>query len=314
MAEIQLNEWAAQDPPAELLAGLWNAAMGDEWRVSSHAAAYNLLPYRTVTRAGRLAMLDGQPAGFALAETTPDNDDACLSALAVAPGFQGRGVGSALVAWACSWLAARGASQAYLGGSSRPWAPGLPEGSPAARAFFQHRGFQGEEKIWDMARSLRDYTGPQLSQWPVAEVRPAQSADLPSLFDLLAREFPYWENDYRQFFADGGRPADVMLLFGPQGLTAFCWVTLADSARPLDRFFPYALGQPWAQLGSVGTAEASRGRGYAGVLLDASLRHLQSLGVDGCVIDWTGYLDFYAKFGFAPYHAYWSMTTAVNEA
>ena len=39
--------------------------------------------------------------------------------------------------------------------------------------------------------------------------------------------------------------------------------------------------------------------------LDAGLHYLHSRGVAGCVIDWTGIVDFYGKFGFKPSRAYW---------
>jgi predicted N-acetyltransferase YhbS len=39
-------------------------------------------------------------------------------------------------------------------------------------------------------------------------------------------------------------------------------------------------------------------------VLDAGLRRLRDAGIAGCVIDWTGLLDFYGKFGFHPYRKY----------
>ncbi len=307
MLDITLKEIEPGEPEApEVLAGLWNAAMGAEWAITPRAARYGLLPSDGVIRAGRLAEVNGLPAGFVLAEAVENRSEGSINALAVDPRFQGQGVGTALLNWSDGWLADRRVREAWLGGGERTWIPGLPDEDEHARSrdFFIHRGFTQREKTWDLARSLKDYARPQLSHWPPAEIRPARAEDLPALFDLLAQDFDYWLSDYRQFFADGGRPEDIIVLYAGEKLKAFCWTTRADSARPIERFFPNSLRQPWGQLGSIGTAEDSRGRGYAGVMIDFALRHLQALGIDGCVIDWTGYLDFYAKFGFAPYHAY----------
>ena len=305
MANITINDINPGDTglPARL-AGLWNAAMGAEWAVTPRALRYNLRPSAGVLRAGQLAEVDGLPIGFALVERGEGGAEGSLVALAVDPRYQGRGAGSALLAWALDWLADRGVREVYLGGGARPWIPGLPEDAEQAQEFFLRRGFAFEEKTWDMACGLQDYDRPALSQWPQAEIHPATEADLPALFDLLARDFDYWLSDYAQFIDDGGRPSDIIVLYAGGALRAFCWTTLEDSARPLERFFPNRLGRPWAQLGSIGTAAADRGLGYAGVMIDYALRRLRDLGVDGCVIDWTVYLDFYAKFGFAPYHAY----------
>ncbi len=308
MPEINIKAIQLADTSLpERLSGLWNAALGPQWVITPPAVAYDLRPSAGHTRALALAEIDGLPVGFVLAETPDGGAEGSLNALVVDARFQRRGAGSALLAWALDWFAARGVREIWLGGGARPWIPGLPDVDARARDFFARRGFTLAETVWDMARSLKDYGWPRLSQRPLAEIRPAQAEDLPALFDLLARDFPYWLGDVRQFFGDGGRPADILLLHASGGLRAFCWTTFSNSARPIQRFFPNALGQPWGQLGSIGTAEDSRGRGYAGVMIDFALRRLQALGIDGCVIDWTVYLDFYARFGFAPYHAYWMM-------
>jgi len=38
--------------------------------------------------------------------------------------------------------------------------------------------------------------------------------------------------------------------------------------------------------------------------MNASLMQLKLHGVRGCMIDWTGLIDFYGKFGFKPYRQY----------
>ena len=83
-----------------------------------------------------------------------------------------------------------------------------------------------------------------------------------------------------------------------------CLLTFEDSVRPIERFYPYRLPRPWGQAGSIGISAGCRGRGYGALLLDGALRRLHNNNVNGCVIDWTGLVDFYAKFGFEKYRAY----------
>jgi predicted N-acetyltransferase YhbS len=87
-------------------------------------------------------------------------------------------------------------------------------------------------------------------------------------------------------------------------VAGFCQVVFEDSAQPLGRYYMQELPRPWGQLGPIGIGQERRGRGYGAALLDAGLRYLLERGVDGCVIDWTGLLDFYGKFGFQPYRQY----------
>ena len=98
--------------------------------------------------------------------------------------------------------------------------------------------------------------------------------------------------------------SDLIVLRTPQGMKGMCWTTFEDSYNPIEHFFPNGMEHPWGHLGSIGIAADSRGQGLAGVMIDYALRRLQSLGVDGCIIDWTELLDFYAKFGFKPYRQY----------
>ena len=136
-------------------------------------------------------------------------------------------------------------------------------------------------------------------------VRPAQRGDEELLRAFLRREFPgRWHYDFEEHLQSGGRISDYMLLWTERGVDGFCQLTFEDSRRPLERFYPYRLPRPWGQLGAIGVSEAYQGRGYGAAVLDAGLRRLHNNGVNGCVIDWTGIVDFYAKFGFEKYRGY----------
>ena len=130
---------------------------------------------------------------------------------------------------------------------------------------------------------------------------------------FLAREFAgRWHYSCQEFLDEGGRISDFMLLWTETGIEGFCQLTFEDSARPLERFYPYQLSRPWGQLGAIGVSEHLRGQGFGSALLDAGLRRLHSNGVNGCVIDWTTVVDFYAKFGFSKYRQYWSLMKALH--
>ena len=95
-----------------------------------------------------------------------------------------------------------------------------------------------------------------------------------------------------------------MLLWTGDQVNGSTHLTFEGSVRVMDRFFPQRLPRPWGQLGSIGISAEHRGKGYGGLLLDTGLCYLRDRGVAGCVIDWTGLLDFYGKFGFRPYNEY----------
>lgn len=184
--------------------------------------------------------------------------------------------------------------------------PGPLAGS-GTEAFFLACGYEREEEplSWDVARSLSDYQPPPLSDVPAA-ARPGQPGQEAELLGFLAREFPgRWHWQAERFLEEGGRISDYMLLWTDEGVRGACRLTFEDSVSPIDRFFPYGLARPWAQLGSIGVSKHLRGQGLGLYLLDAGLRRLHNSGINGCVIDWTTILDFYARCGFLQ-HRTWA--------
>ena len=291
---------------------IWNQACGSDLAISARFLRYNTTVPAGARQAGSLAVVAGSPAGFVLASHLPGDplvappDRGWVDAIAVDPAYQRRGVGSALLAWAEGWLTAAGCSIAALGSSLHPFTPALPVGL-ASHPFFLHRGFQGSDDavVWDVAADLAGYSPPGWLPEIDAVVRPGRAGDEAALLAFLHREFPgRWRYECEEFLRTGGRVSDYMLLWTGRGVDAFCVLTFADSAQPLERFYPYQLPQPWGQLGSVGVSEDCRGRGYGLAVVDAGLRRLHANGVNGCVIDWTVIVDFYGKFGFRPYRQY----------
>lgn len=297
------------------VAALWNAACGPELAITPGAVRFNTLPTTGAVQAGQLAIAEGQAVGFVLASAFPGGDSAVSSreagwvdAIAVSPHFQSRGIGGALLAWAEEWLAGQGCVRVRLGGSLRPFAPGLPS-ALGSEGFFRDRGYDNRPagaRDWDVARSLADYTSPSSVRLGLpVKVRPAQPGEARALLDFFEREFPgRWRFEFQEYLRSAGRLSDYMLLLTEAGIEGFCQLTFEDSLRPLDRFFMHGLPRPWGQLGPIGVSQGCRGTGYGAAVLDAGLRRLRDAGVAGCVIDWTSLLDFYGKFGFQPYRQY----------
>jgi predicted N-acetyltransferase YhbS len=313
---------AASPAHAAAIARIWSEACGDDLAISERAAAYNLRPVRGGRHGGRLANRDGRPVGFVLTSVLEDDPKASppgmgwIDAIAVAPEIQRQGIGEELLRWAEGWLAEHGCAYWMVGSSVRTFAPGVPSTS-GSQDFFLRRGYAsppGYSRAWDVARSLTGYETPPTARRELAyEVRPAASGDEDALLGFLMREFPgRWRYEFEEFLRGGERLSDYMILRTDQGVDGFCLLTFEDSVRPLDRFFPWALRRPWGQLGSIGVSERRRGLGLGAVLLDAGLRRLRDAGVDGCVIDWTGLLDFYGKFGFTPYREYTMLAKRVE--
>ena len=305
----------------EAVAAAWNRACGVDLEIAPAFVAFNSQPATGSVQAGRLAVVDDEVAGLVLASALPADpltsppEVGWIDALAVVPSCQRRGVGSALLAWAERWLGEQGCRAARLGGSLRPFAPGLPL-ELDSEAFFQARGYRPRASgatVWDVASDLAA-SGDARPLTPAADlpvrIASARSGDAEDLLAFLRREFPgRWRFEVEEFRRMGGRMSEYILLWRHEAghaaqVVGFCRIRQRGGVEPLDRYFMQRLPPPWGQLGPVGVAAASRGQGLGAALLDFGLRRLAADGVRGCVIDWTTALDFYAKFGFKPLRAY----------
>ncbi|CAG0937593.1 hypothetical protein TFLX_06538 [Thermoflexales bacterium] len=289
---------------AARLVEVWNAACGPDLAITPRLVEFNLRHTPGVFQTGQLAVEGNEAIGFVIASIDLEQPErpAWIDAIAVTPAQQRHGTGRSLLAWAEASLRDRGAQHIRLGGSLRPFTPGLPI-ELGTRAFFEQRGYAGDHCDWDVARRLIDYQ--PLNVKVEAELRPGQPGDEAAVRTFFQHEFPgRWNFEYEMFLREGGRLSDYMLLITTRGVDGFCRMTLEDSERPLERFFMHRLPRPWGQAGPLGVSRDARGKNYGLAVVDAALRHLQVRGIDGCVIDWTSLTDFYARFGFAPYREY----------
>jgi len=292
-----------------LLATLWNSGLPADLALAPAFVHSVTRPTTGGVQAGRIATVDGQPVGAILCSAQPDAppsmpcDVGWIDAVAVAPSYQRQGMGRDLLAWAEQWLIAQGVATIFTGCGLRHLTPGVPE---SAIPFFADCGYGlCDWTNWDVARSLADYTPPPSLREVPAAAWPAQPGQEEWLLGFLRREFPgRWTFETEEFLREGGRISDFMLLWTTHGVEGACKLSFEDSLRGMGRYYPYALPRPWGQLGFIGVSESVRGQGMGLFLLDAGLRRLQNTGVTGCVIDWTGLLDFYGKAGFTPYHSW----------
>jgi predicted N-acetyltransferase YhbS len=309
---------------AAAVAAIWNQACGADLAVSPAFVAFNTRPATGGVQAGRLAMAGEGVAGFVLTSALPGDpatsppEEGWIDAVAVAPAFQRRGIGSGLLAWAEAWLAEQGCARARLGGSLRPFAAGLPL-ELDSEAFFRARGYRPRASagtVWDLVRDLTGYLEdiqlPAPSPSSATQIAMARPSDEESLQGFLQREFPgRWRFDFQEFRRVGGMMSEFNLLWRQESgraayVDGFCRIRRRwrYGVEPLDRYFMHRLPTPWGQLGPIGVGLKSRGQGLGAALIDFGLRRLRSYRVRGCVIDWTTLLDYYGRFGFKPFRAY----------
>lgn len=307
----------AEQAEQRALVTLWNESAPPDLPISTKLVNYCLTSSSQIAVFGEWAVVQGQRVGVAVASAlSPANTIGNVATkvgwieiLAVHPDYQRQGVGTTLLQHMEHWLAEQGCRSIAIGGSLRPFFPGVPVALNTV-AFFQRFDFTVQQSVWDVAMNLATYTPPEIVRPIEGLVRPAQEIDHSYLDEFLQREFPgRWHQGFQQMMASAPmRLADYMVLWTERGIDGFCRLTFADSPRPIEQFYPYQLPRPWGQLGPIGVSADRRGMGFGAAVLDAGLRRLHNNGVNGCIIDWTTLIEFYGAFGFQPHREYKPLT------
>ena len=299
---------------------VWNAALGETFPLRESLFTQNTVmdphfdpggcwvargPKRGPAVGMCLAKVAREPIGAD--GTLPDRG--WVSALVVHPAFQRRGLGTRLLAQAEAYLAGLGRRRVVLGGDPGHFFPGIPLRDEAL-AFFAGAGYQVRGDAYDLHRSIKDYTTPAMvaaagAEHPEVEIRPLRPGEEGRLLDFMDETFPgRWRYTMGRFLAGRGPVGDVMGVVRGGTVRGFAHLFHPGSRwiGPSIAWSP-AVGR-CGGLGPMGLTPEFRGRGLGLALLDAAVRHLQTLGVDEMIIDWTNLLGFYGRLGFVPLRQY----------
>lgn len=209
----------------EPVLGIWNRALVrdpiDEGRFVRHVLADP--DYWPGDDSGFVvAEADGDVVGFcrAIVRRWPNDrlgvepEDGFVSALAVDPAMQGRGVGSRLIETALEYFGRQGRKRAWVCGTptSAPgsFVPGVDrEAYPAALPLFGKHGFAVDQFGYSMARSvvdleLEEFRRTAWATGPQVEVTGVGAGDVQDLLSYVAAELPgSWTIAARQKIQSG---------------------------------------------------------------------------------------------------------------
>jgi beta-N-acetylhexosaminidase len=300
MVDVRPYHQAADSPAVY---ALWQAALGRQWPIAA-ADFHRLLTESPLYQAGDyfVACQGDRIVGFAAAQIDRNNPEfTSIPALFVDPQFQRRGIGTALHAAALGHLRTSGAGLVQLGaGSYSYFWPGVPTNLPAARPFFEARGWDFDEPCYDLAQNMQQYHAPE--DPPVnALIELATPADATELLEFERREFPHWLGPFQSNVDIGdfnelliARDSTSRAIIG----TLILYSPLAHPSS-FDGFWKLILGDPLGEIGCVGVAEARHGQGIGSAMMVRAAAILKQRGVASIHIGWVYRMNFYRRLGYA---------------
>lgn len=272
------------------LLGVWDAALHADPIDAARFRARVLLDPNFQPAGCLVAEAGGAMRGFLLSLTRQvpffaeglQPEQAWITAFGVEPGWQGRGLGGALLDAALTRLRRLGRTTVTLG----PYVPNFfaPGADVAAYGpgvdFLLRRGFAVVERPLDMAVTLTGWRTPD----PIAAIaarlagagiaiRPVAAAEIVPLLDFVRRHFSWgWHGAARDGLAAlfAGGPRQGGILVAARGDAILGYVQHAGES-----------------FGPLGVRPDARGQGIAKALTAAALREMRARGQHVAYLRWT---------------------------
>lgn len=282
---------------------LWQRALGAQWPMT--AGLLRLVLEAPSTHNAHLVAYAGERL-VGLAATQRQGERGNLTALLVDPDRQRQGIGMALHDAALDLLRGAGVRRVQLGGGETRFWPGAPANLPAARAFFEARGWQFDRETIDLTQGMRGYQTPATLRPSHAIFRTAAPADLDELLEFQSREFAGWLGAY-QTVTQFGDFDDVLLACDPHSgaiIGALIMYSPQSHRGRTDVIWQTLLGDDAAGLGCVGVAAAAREYGAGTALVARGAEIVKQRGAGRCFIGWTTLREFYGRLGFELWQTY----------
>lgn len=306
---------------------LWNQEWSQAYPMRERLLRQNVFGDRNLLADGSWMAVDPATArllGFITTKLWQDresgmafaNDTGWIQSLIVDREARGRGIGGELLARAESALQERHVAQIVLGNDfHKRFFPGIPTENPAAKQWFERRGYSGSELSYDL---LNEYEDAEAAEWPKTDgvtFRLARHDDRERFIDFMKRCFPgRWEYQVREYWKLGGTGREFVVLVNDKSeIIGFC--RLNDEQSPLlaqNIYWAPLFAESLGGIGPLGIDERFRGHRYGLSIVQAAVAALRERGVRRIVIDTTPYLDFYGKLGYRSWKSYWRLQRTVE--
>jgi GNAT superfamily N-acetyltransferase len=322
MPPVRFEEYRADLAPSAI--ALWNRALGEDFPMTARLWRQRVDRDRHARPGDGLVAFatDGAPAGLVVvrrfrgdgseADMEADADLGWIVALAVAPEWQGRGLGSELLRRAEARLREDGARRSRVSRYPLCFLPGPPLRHDRAIEFWRRHGYTPRGLVHDVRRSLADWAPPPPPP-AVADgafaIGPGRRGEEPALLSYLRERFPGgWRYAVEEALARGA-PIDDVLVLRDRGGRIRGFLASWHFESPVlgsSVYWHPAMGDRFGGMGPLGIDDDVRGGGLGLALVRAGATALRERGVEACVIDWTTLLELYGRAGFQAFRSYWT--------
>lgn len=299
------------DDSKEIL-NIWNDEVGFIFPISE--SLFNQSVYESkyyYSKGSFVAVVDNRIVGFVITKLY-DNDPIMpkyfnkgwISIWYVSNKYRKRGIGKTLLLKGEEMLLAAGVKSISIGGDLDNFFPGIPcDFDNLTSSVVEKMGYNCGRYTHDLL--LTDFSKVKYCKNADVEIRYATANDKGELLKFMKRYFPgRWENEARVYFEENDIKEEYLLATQNETIVGFLRVNdkrikrISYNINWQNRFTDLA------GLGPLGVANEKRGNGIAKELMMYAIVDLMNKGIKEIMIDWTGLMAIYQKYGFEVWKCY----------
>ncbi|KAI7872997.1 glycoside hydrolase superfamily [Spinellus fusiger] len=313
---VTWEAWTVETYTPEMLEEVWQL-----WTVTFKALPLSLDVFRNVllhlqSPEHCVVKHENKIVGFAGSQVFEQTGQ--LALLMVQPDYQSRGIGTVLYQHTIDTLRQKEIVSIRIGSTFPRFFPGVPNDDDVngkkAQAYFERRGCQMGEIVWDLVGDLTHYKTPTVIRdrmkkeglW-FGRLLPHQLNDL---IQFQSRYFPYWVSTYKHH-TDLGDFQDVIVAReqNKDGNIVGSLILHAHQQSHPDRndliwTDPLLLGPKSGGMACVGVSEEARGRGIGLGIVAYANEVLQARHIETSYVDWVVAVDFYKRTSYEVWRSY----------
>ncbi len=302
----------------EELYKLWNSEYGNIYPISSELFERNLL--NAYDDATLVAILDDKLVGFIIGKIWQEeykieayDNVGWVSLIYVDPHYRKRGIGSNLLKKVESEFELLNKSTINIGRDYSDFFPGLPIELKDSLDWFIKRGYENPGSTYDLVCKNKGKMALVNSNYIF---RIATVDDKDNIMEFLHNNWPgRWTKEILDYWNNGGTGRECVICLDDKKVCAF-----AKLGYPSTNEQQISNSLTWRNcfsalggIGPLGVDKEYRGRHLGYDIVAFAKNVLIDAGVTDIIIDWTGLIDFYKKFGFEIWKSYYYLTKKLKK-
>lgn len=287
------------------LRALWNQSYGTQFPLCQHLWESRVVSHRNFSiEHSFVAYYNNEIAGFIATKVHHDFSESKklqghIVLFFIPKGASSEFVGEKLLEVLHNSFSDTAVSSIHFGKDMDHLFPGLPQQFESLLPIFMAQGYRHEGTAYDLMHDVKYQASFEIERKSQYLIREAHTHDAEALQLFFNNHFPgRWAEEFSSIHKKGSPEVKFFLAFENHRIVGFCRLNAANAHQIVGQLqwqnlYPNLMG-----IGPLGVIKTHEKQGIASHLIETAMAEAYRSQASHIVIDWTGHIDFYERFGF----------------